>query len=409
MPVINPTLNELTTSEIAAIRGSSPPLSGSNAVVGELAIDAATTDLRGVAAGHIRLIGLTLIEALDAWTKNHDLAHISWDYLKWCWWSFPGLHDSLSRFESLSALLAFLAEKIGMDDDRFVASCYAKIYDKVSPGLPATARLSHRNSVVASMKGRNNWHNRRLYHSLSAKWTANKYYFDWGNTTAIRAVQFATGITPPINDDAVIWWSKAHNMFGLPKPGTKTMAAGGRKAFNTVMGTYGEAFGEFELGAPFFLKETYHSGVIDFAHCDTADAQVVFLTSTVAAFYPLTSGNELAFLVTPYGFDSIFIDSVGVAEEIELKIEHKREQCPNYMKISAIRQDVDTAMVSLAPYQSAIFARINALKGRRSSRVPTRLAICRRNITTGKRSEWRNIGVIAVDVPHAGFCLFPEK
>ena len=190
------------------------------------------------------------------------------EYLGYLFWAFhcPESGNSLAatKYASWADMATALQTIVPMAGGLFQGHVLFWTYDAVDAQDPYPMERHCRNSLQATIMGRNHWlrrHQAQRY-GVSGEFNAPAYYMNFYNRLGIELVTEFNGQVPPTNDDGVVWFSgaKRGGLWNYPKVGEHVIlpGAGGphRAAVwntNTQVWEAPVGGGPFEIREPFYL------------------------------------------------------------------------------------------------------------------------------------------------------------
>lgn len=300
----------------------------------------------------------------------------------------------------------------GLLQDSLLFTCY----DAVDESDSFSRLRRARNSLFATMRGAGGY-SRGVQYGLSGNFLTSGYYLNWTADLASRMINKHTGFMPGSENDGVIWYARGRrSLWNWPKVGNAVIldvGVGQRgAAWNTATNTYTTPapMGTYTIETPFVLTEQGRQRTLAFNDVDEVGLHARLLHAVSVMVFPVTNGNHVAFLVKPYGFDNFWTDRVDTGvDALFARIRHRHEFTSKYVRLSTQGEDENRSMYHpfeggtniFFPPETAMFGNID------QDKIPVAVDIARRNIPSGIRSPWRQVGVVRRRIPNAAIRFDP--
>jgi hypothetical protein len=350
-----------------------------------------------------------------------------------CYWQFISpASDTVwtdpRKFSTENDFFTYLESYVPNDGTQYSENVRCRSYELIDDADPFPCKLHFRNSLAASIMGKKRWQNKGYqYYGVDWKFNASYYYSNFYNELGQRFVIEATaGTDPGSNNDDVVWYhrGKRGTLLRFPMIGS-SIGGGGRgaawdqhdtpalRAYVSPAPSTGYAVKD-----PFYLVEGGRGSFLSITP-EGADFQhrVDELTSPVVAVFPLVSDDPphhyYSFMLVPVNYDNFVTEKVDTGtHEMSLCIHYRG----TYGKIYDVApQQVMSGLTNqmtmwVNPSQMCSHRNPNRLHSDIDGDfIPTHVDLARRELATGKRSNWVPLYQIRRHTPHAGFKITPVR
>lgn len=342
----------------------------------------------------------------------HDDAMATWDnYWQYCLWSFAptiGAHDlvwsPLTRFATQGDLFDYMEVYIPSSGGVYSEEVAFRIIDEIDARDPYPVTLVHRNSLVASMAGRSRWTRKRnTWYGVDSKFNAPAYYTNFYGELGSRFVQTATSILPAINNDDCVWYPRAsRSLWHWPTNGSGVVIGTNSRgaAWDTITGTWitPAPAGHYVVSDPFLLHEYRRNKILNIYDTNDTYLRQYEMDSVAAQVFPCVSQSRYwGFLVQPHGGDTWVTEYHDTTRYVvTLKLRYSGAFRHRYVGISPWPTPYGNRERLQWSHFDPLGSGSYLLRKQRSqfkadvdtNVIPTTVYMCRRDVTTGRRSRW---------------------
>jgi hypothetical protein len=288
---------------------------------------AASRQLEAVYADEIQCSGRNFASIRsNFFTHFRNKSKGDWDSLyQYCYWSitYDGYNPwtEWQQFSTTDDLFTFIEATVPSSGGVYTAGAIRfHVREEVDPEDTFPQKLVHRNSLVASIVGRNRYTRRaQQNYGVDSAFDSPAYYTNYYGELAQRFVQADTGVLPATNNNNAIWHTRrVRSLYNLPKVGSYIDALPNLRA--AAWDTVGNVWVSpaptslYTVQAPFLLMEQGRRRILNI---DTTPAPATWgkaATQMVSALvFPLLdqgSSRYKAYAIYPYGSDSFMTESI---------------------------------------------------------------------------------------------------
>jgi len=362
---------------------------------------------------------------LNRW-RNYDMG--TWDGLyKYCYWTFT--YDNLNPWSDPQQFATendmFLWMEANLPSSGGVYACANvkfKLFELVNPEDTFPNKVVHRNSLVASLAGRNRGVRKEFqYYGVSSFFNSPNYYTNFYNELGSRFVEAQTGVVPATNNDNCIWYPRSNRtMWQFPKDTVQIVSATRGAAWDSVTASWVSPAptGYYQVQNPFMLYEYKRDRSLAIAVGADYHWRTLAVNAVCAYVFPvIESARYHGFVVVPYSGDSWSTEQFDTTQyEMVLKL-HYRGSFRNMYRV------IQPWPTTANNYEHFMWSHFDptgagsllalktegggALKSTDTNTVPSAVYMARRDKITGIRSKWRPVYNIKRRLKNADIRVMP--
>lgn len=358
----------------------------------------------------------TMIRTLGAPVTNFDAL---WRHTYWQF-SYPSAPTTWSapmKFATENDFYTFLESYIPSAGGVYSEGAMFKVYEMVDNKDPYPVRVRHRNSLVASMRGRGDWVRGRAS-GIVPNFNAPAYYLNFYNEMGQRFVQTIPGAVPATNNDGVVWYHRGSRgaLWRWPHTsgGSVAVLPGYRDAaWDDVAGAYVSPApaGSYIIQNPFFLCESNPRLLQIISTGIDSNQRTRELFFPMALVFPVVlSARYYGFVVVPHGSDSFItekLDESAYDFVLSCKFRHTSRKIYAAPISQAVFSDAEHSLFQLRRFPFELHDSSIARPSTDKDSIPIQIDIARRNKVTGARSPWFPVYRVNRRIHHAAFRVDP--
>jgi hypothetical protein len=351
------------------------------------------------------------------------------DWYKHLYWEFTPASTLVTsppqKFATLADMATYLTTIVPMSGGAFDDTLLFRTYEVENIQDPYPMKRHTRNSLVASIKGRQHWLVRFSWwrYGVSNPFNLPAYYINFWQRLGIELVQFYSGLigpvqTPPTNDDGCVWFTagKRGGLWNFPRVGNALVVPGGT-ARGAAWDLVNQAWvspapgGYYSFQQPFILYEPYKQRFLVLEESSPASNAMLPLTGPAAMVFPVRFGQYVGFAIYAFGFDTWYTEYLDTAiYEHVVKVKFRHEVSDQVFVVPVSSTDLQSSMFSAFPLlggQGYFYSLNNNSFNLDSDVVVSKVDICRRHLVTSVKSPWVSLGALRRRLPSAEVRLDP--